>query len=145
MTARYNFALARLIAFVCGTGSQPVPVPGVDRVILANDRHQSAAENYTAALAYLALVICFLTAFMPLWAAAPLSLIAIEIPIYVFGIPFNNRRAVAAGYVLCGAAMSWYLILQPRWIRFAGYAFLAVLALNAVAWVIMGLLRNRIQ
>jgi hypothetical protein len=117
----------------------------VDHVILATDRHQSAAENYTASIGYLVLVTCFLAAFMPLWAAIPLSLIAIEIPIYVFGVPFNDRRAVGAGYVLCGAAMAWYLILQPRWIRFAGYAFFAVIALNAVAWVIMGLLRNRIQ
>ena len=41
---RHHFALARLIALVmekCGTGSQPVRLPaGVDRVILANDRHQ---------------------------------------------------------------------------------------------------------
>ena len=141
---RHNFALARLIA-KCGTGSQPVPPLGVDRVILANDRHQSAVENYSAAFGYLALLACFLGAFMPLFAAVPLSLVAIEIPIFAFGLPFNDRRITSAGYVLCGAAMAWYLVLQPRWIRFAGYAFFAVLALNAVAFLILWLLRNRVK
>ena len=141
MTSRHNFALARL---VCGTGSQPVQAPGVDRVILATDRHQSAVENYTAAFGYLALVACFLAAFMPLWAAIPLSPIVIQIPIYAFGLTFGNRRAVAAGYVLCGAAMAWVLVLQPWWIRFAGYTFFVVIALNAISFVILWLLRNRI-
>ena len=141
---RQNFALARLIALTCGTDSQPVPA-GVDRVILADDRHQNAAENHIAAFAYLALVVCFLAAFMPLLAAVPLSLIAIQIPVYVFGLPFRNRRINSIGYVLCGAAMAWYLVLQPRWIRFAGYAFFAVVALNAIAFVILLLLRGRLK
>ena len=163
MTSRHNFALARFVAFVlkCGTGSQPVrrpkggcfaaadglrthPTLGVDHVLLAVDRHQSAGENYTAAVWYLATLTCFLAAFMPFWAAIPLSLIAIQIPIFAFGLPFGNRRLTSAGYLLCGAAMAWYLVLQPRWIRFGGYAFFVVVALNAVAFVIMWLLRHRI-
>ena len=143
MTSRHNFALARLLS-ECG-GKSAALEPGVDRVILATDRHQSALENYTAAFGYLALVACFLAAFMPLWAAIPLSPIVIQIPIYAFGLTFGNRRAVAAGYMLCGAAMAWVLVLQPWWIRFAGYAFFAVIALNAVAFVILWLLRKRIQ
>jgi hypothetical protein len=141
---RNNFALARLIALAVPARAA-APQPGVDRVILASDRHQNAAEHYTAAFGYLALVVCFLAAFMPLLLAIPLSLIAIQIPIYAFGIPFNRRRAVAIGYVLCGAAMSWVLVLQPRWIRFAGWAFFAAVALNAVAAVIPLPLRNRNQ
>lgn len=138
---RNHFALARLIALAIPARAA-APQPGVDRVILANDRHQSAAEHYTTAFGYLALVACFLAAFMPLLLAIPLSLIAIELPIYAFGLPFNKRRAVAIGYVLCGAAMSWALVLQPRWIRFAGYLFFAAVALNAVAFVILWLLRK---
>ena len=141
---RNNVALARLIA-KCGTDSEPVPGPGIDHIILADNRNQSAAENYIIAFAYLALVTCFLAAFMPLLAAIPLSLIAIEIPTYAFGLPSNNARVIAAGYGLCGAGMAWYLALQPRWIRFAGYAFFAVVALNAVAFVILLLLRNRVK
>jgi len=99
----------------CGTGAadglRTRPTSTVDRVILA-DGHRSAVGYYSAAFGYLALVACFLAAFMPLWAAIPLSPIAIQIPIYTFGLAFGNRRAVAAGYVLCGAAMAWYLALQ---------------------------------
>src|SRR5262249_25855727 len=136
-------ALARLIALAVSTRAT-TPEPGVDRIILADNRYQSAVENYTAAIGYLALVSCFLAAFMPLYAAIPLSLIAIELPIYAFGLPFNNRRVVSIGYALCGAAMAVYLVLQPRWIRFGGYAYFGVMALNAVAFVIMWL-RHRIQ
>ena len=140
---RQNFAHARLIALTCGTDSQPVLAPGVDRVILANDRHQSAAENYTTAIGYLALTACFLAAFMPLLAAVPLSLIAVEIPLYLFGLLFNNRRINSIGYVLCGAAMAWYLVMQPRWIRFGGYVFFAAVALNVIAFIILLPMRNR--
>jgi len=140
---RQNFALARLIARL-GADSHAVPGPGVDRVILADDRHQSAAENYTASFSYLALVVCFLAAFMPLAAAIPLSLIVIQIPLYVFGLAFNDGRINAAGYVLCAAAMACYLVLQPGWIRFAGYAFFAVVAVNAVAFVILLPQRRRL-
>jgi hypothetical protein len=141
---RNNLALARLIAIALPARAA-APEPGVDRVILASDRYQNAAEHHIAAFGYLALVVCFLAAFMPLLLAIPLSLIAIQIPIYAFGIPFNKRRAVAIGYVLCGAAMSWVLVLQPGWIRFAGYVFFAVVALNAIAFVILLPLRNRTQ
>jgi len=141
---RQNFALARLIARL-GTGSHAVPGSGVDHVILADDRHQSAAENYTASFSYLALVACFLAAFLPLAAAIPLSLIVIQIPLYVFGLAFNDGRVNAAGYGLCGAAMAWYLALQPGWIRFAGYAFFAVIALNAVSFVILLPQRERLK
>ena len=81
---------------------------------------------------------------MPMAIAIPLSLIAIELPIFPFG-PFNKRRVTSVGYVLCGVAMAWVLVLQPRWIRFAGWAFFAVIALNAVAFAIIWPLRNRIR
>jgi hypothetical protein len=137
---RHNFALARLAAR--GAAGRRA-VSGVDRVILADDRHQSAAENYAVAFAYTAFAACFLAAFMPLVAAIPLSFIAIQIPTYVFGLPFNNRRVTGIGYLLCGFAMAWYLVLQARWIRFAGYAFFAAVALNAVAFLILLPLRER--
>jgi hypothetical protein len=140
---RHNFALACLIALIAKRDARPAP--GIDRVILADDRYQSAAENYLAAFGYLALVVCFLAAFMPIVAAVPLSLVAIELPLFAAGLPFGNRRLNSIAYVACGAAMAWYLALQPRWIRFAGYAFFAVLALNAIAFVVIWPLRRRIR
>jgi hypothetical protein len=142
---RHNFALARLLALVMKLGTASAPPLSVDRVILANDRHQSAAENYTAAAGYLALVACFLAAFIPLFAAVPLALVVIEIPIYAFALPFGNRRLTSIGYMLCGAAMAWYLVLQPKWFRFAGYTFFAVIALNAIAFAILWLLRKCVK
>jgi len=140
---RNNFALARLAA--AALNKSPHPVPGVDRVILADDRHQGAVENYIVAAGYQALVVCFLAAFVPLLVAIPLSLIAIQIPIYAFGLPSNNGRVVSIGYGLCAAAMSWVLVLQPRWIRFAGWAFFTALALNAIAFLILLPLRKRVE
>ena len=165
LPSRHRFALARLVAFVmltCGTGSQPVrrpkggrfaaadglrtrPTSDVDRLILAIDPDQSAIENYAASIWYLGSLTCFIAAFVPLLIAFPLALVVIEIPIYAFGLPFGNRRVTSAGYVLCGAGAAFYFALQPNWIRFPAYAFLGVIALNAIAFVIMWLLRRRVR
>ena len=144
LPSRHRFALARLVAFVmltCGTG----PTSDVDRLMLAIDPDQSTIENYAASIWYLGSLTCFLSAFVPLLIAFPIALIVIEIPIYAFGVPFGNRRVTSAGYVLCGAGAAAYFALQPTWIRFAAYAFLGVLALNAIAFVIMWPLRHRVR
>jgi len=146
LPSRHHFALARLVAYVMLAGGADDAMPnGVDRVILAKDRYQSAIENYTATVWYLAILVCFLAAFVPLIVALPLALMVVEIPIYAFGLPFRSRRITSMGYVLCGAAEAWYLALQRTWIRAGAYAFFGVVALNALAFVVMWLLRGRVR
>lgn len=144
LPSRHRFALARLVAYAKLLTSRPT-TPDVDRLILAIDPDQSAIENYAASIWYLGSLTCFIAAFVPLLIAFPIALIIIEIPIYVFGVPFGNRRITSAGYVLCGAGAAAYFALQPTWIRFAAYVFLGVLALNAIAFVIMWLLRHHVR
>lgn len=132
---RNNFALARLLALL-------MPSPQPENAILADDRYQSAVENYAVCIWFLATTTCFISAFVPLIVALPLALIAIQIPIYITGLLFNNRRVNSAFLMLCGAAAALYFASQPVWIRFAAYAFLGVLALNAIASVILWLLRK---
>jgi hypothetical protein len=123
MTARHQFALARLAALT----KRPVT---------------PAVEHYAVCIWFLATTTCFLAAFVPLILAFPLALIAVQIPIYVTGLLFNNRRVNSAFLMLCGTAAALYFASQPTWIRFAAYVFLGALALNAIAFVILVLLRK---
>jgi hypothetical protein len=144
MPSRHRFAIARLIAYVMLFVARP-KAPEADHMILAIDRDQSTVESYTTTIWYLGTLTCFLTAFVPVILAFPLALIVVEIPIYVFGLPFNNRRAVSMGYVACGAAASAYFAMQPTWLRFVAYGYFGMLALDAIAFMAMWLLRNRVR
>ena len=144
LPSRHRFAIARLIAYVMLLVARP-KLTEADHVILAIDRDQSAMENYAASIWYLGTLTCFLTSIVPVILAFPLALIVVELPIYAFGLPFNSRRAVSAGYLACGAAMSAYFALQPAWLRFVAYAYFGVLALDAIAFLAMWLLRNRVR
>ena len=89
---RNRFALAKLIAHVVRR-EESLPA-GVDRVLLADDRDQSRAENYTVCIWYCATTIVYIAVLLPLQfpvallAAIPLTAIAIEIPIYLRGNSF---------------------------------------------------------
>ena len=124
MTAQNHFALARLVA--CLTARPATP----------------AVEHYAVCIWFLASTTCFIAAWVPLLLAFPLALIAVEVPIHVTGLLFNNRRVNSFALMLCGAAAALYFASQPAWQRFAAYAFLGVLALNAIAFVILWLLRK---
>jgi hypothetical protein len=150
LPSRHRFALARLVAYAMLRFAPPKPMD-VDHLILSIDRDQSAAENYAAAAWYFATVLCFTAALLPLatpWAliaAFPLSLIVVQIPIYAAGLPFGNCRLTSIVYATCGAAASLYFASRPTWIRFPAYIYLGVLSLNAVAFVIMWLLRHQVR
>ena len=84
---RNRFALAKLISrFFPKEERTP---PGVDRVLLAPDRDQSAIENYTVCIWYCATVVVYIAALLPLQfpialiAAIPLAALAIQIPFYL--------------------------------------------------------------
>lgn len=138
--SRHHFALTRLIArFMRSKPDHTVTV------IYSVDRHQSAIENHTVAAWFTLSTACFIAAALPLvtpvalLVALPLSLLAIQLPIYVTGIPFNNPRVNAKFLMLCGAAAAAYFATQPGWVRFVAWSFLGVIALNAVAAIIVRL------
>ena len=143
LSSRHRFALARLVAFAMLTLHREAS--DADHLILAVDRDQSALETYTASVWYLAVLILFLAAFVPLLAALPLSLVVVEIPVYVFGLPFGRPRVTSAGYLLCGAGGASYLAFQPTWVRAGAYLFFGIVALNAIAFVVLWLLRHRVR
>jgi hypothetical protein len=138
MTGRNHFALARLIAFCV----RLPPRPQSEKVILAIDRHQSAAENYAVCIWFMATTTCFIAAYVPWILAFPLALIAVQIPISATGLVFNNPRVNGAFLMLCATVAALYFASQPAWQRFVAYVFLGVLALNAIAFVILWLLRR---
>jgi len=139
--ARHHFALARLVAHVMWRR----PAPAADDTIYFVDRHQSAIENHAVAAWFLLSMTCFIAAALPLSlplalvAAFPLAMLAIQIPIFITGLPFSNPRLNSKFMMLCGAAAALYSALQPGWVRFAGWAFLGVIALNAIAFVVVRL------
>jgi hypothetical protein len=146
LPSRHRFALPRLVAYtMLECGGKAATFEDVDHIILSIDRDQSTIENYGASIWYLTALTCFIAAFVPLVLALPIALIVVEIPIYAFGLPFGNRRITSAGYLLCGAGAALYFATQPSWMRFVAYAFLGVMALNAIASVIMWLLRHRVR
>ena len=150
LPSRHRYALARLIAFVMLPRPRPAALD-VDHLILSIDREQSALENHALAIWYLATTTCFLAALLPLampWAlvaAFPPALIVVEIPIYAVGLPFENRRVTSAAYLLIGATASLYFAGRATWVRFPAYVYLGVLALNAIAFVTLWLLRDRVR
>ena len=171
LPSRHHFALARLIALaMChpdperseGEGS-PAPgdsspssrlgmTPGtVDRVTFAVDRYQSTAENYAVSILFTTITTCYIAVLLPFWtpvaliAALPLALIAIQILVVGGGLVLSSMAANSAFMMLCAVAASLYFATRTTWVRFAAYAFLAVVALNALAYVVMWLLRDRVR
>ncbi len=142
LPSRHRFALFRLIAHVKTRAAKPQPREGLMLII---DRDQSAYEHYAISSWIVLTVACYLAATLfgswplPLGfaAALPASAIAIEIPVYVTGLAFNNARLNGIAFMLLMIAASVYLAVTDTWVRFAAWQFLALLALNAIVAVVL--------
>jgi len=150
LPSRHHFALARLFALAMLTTTPPPP-SDVDRIIFAVDRHQSTAENYAVSILFTVIVTCYVAALLPMAAplallvALPLAQIAIQILIVSGGLIVRSMAANSAFMMLSAVAASLYFATRTTWVRFPAYAFLAIVALNAVAFVVMWLLRDRVR
>lgn len=149
LPSRHHFALARLIALAM---CHPERSEGSsEHAMFAIDRHQSTAENYAVSILYTAITTCYIAALLPLWtpialvAALPLAMIAIQLLVIGGGLVLRTMAASSAFMMLCAVAASLYFATYTTWVRFPAYAFLAVVALNAVAYVVMWLLRDRVR
>ncbi|MEA2240185.1 MAG: hypothetical protein QOC81_4909 [Thermoanaerobaculia bacterium] len=159
LPSRHHFAIARLVAFLrlqLRADGRSVETP--EHLILPIDRDQSSAEIYAIAtwvfLTTASYFACLLPLPLPLalLAAIPLAFIAIHIPIVVGG-PLvrllagekNHVRTISA--ITMGALLisSLYIARTATWARVVAWLFLTVVAGNAIAAVILWMLRGRVQ
>jgi hypothetical protein len=158
LPSRFHFALARLLAMA---RSYATPArPDVDRVIYAIDRHQSAAEHYAVSIWVVVSVACYVASALPLKPAAAaaaslvLAPIVAQVPLVVIGVLvllFNRGRmrdSLAINSAACMTLLflaSAYFAQRRSPVRFVAWFFFVVVALNALAWVILALMRKRIR
>ena len=153
LPSRHNFALFRLGAFLRLRRAKPE----YRDVILVIDRHQSAFETWTVMCWLIATLACYLavTLFanwhvvLGLAVSLPLAIALLEVPAIVSALtiaPFTHDKIHVNGTVvmLLFAAASVYFATRPAWIRFVAWQFLALLALNAIAAVVVFALRDAI-
>ena len=132
LPARHRFALSRLIVFAVG---RYLPARmDVEHILLAVDRDQSAIENYTIAIWFLATSACYVAVVLPLsnpWsivAAIPIAAVLIQIP-----LAFGATSAILMALQFCAAA---YFATATGPIHYVAWLTLVVFAANAIAWVI---------
>lgn len=161
LPSRHNMALFRLAAWWKLRRTKPER----NDMILIIDRHQSATETWVVMSWAVLTTACYLSA--TLFASWPTPLgIAVGVPIAIAGLEVpallsalliaplwrmaTRRERVdsidvnGAVVMLLFTAASAYFAMRPSWIRFVGWQFLIVLALNAIAAAIVFLLRDSI-
>jgi hypothetical protein len=154
LPSRYYLAMFRLAAFLRGRASEPQPAD----VILFVDRFQSTAEMFSVAIAALATATCYIAATLfrswPVPAAlavsVPIALIALHLPFFALAPavitlePETRLRTQSAGMMLIFIALSAWFATSESWARFAAWVVLAFACVNAVAAIILVLLRDRV-
>lgn len=160
LPSRHRFALARLIALIA-LRREKRPVPLNQRLVVPIDRDQSSLENYAISFWLMTTLTSYLLVlFRPaLWILTPfLAAVLIQIPFYFSGLLVapvlraitgklseKNHRlntiSLFATFALVSAWFAWTL----TWARFVAYFFFAVLAANALAFVVMLALRGVVR
>lgn len=155
LPSRFNFALFRLFAYARLQALKPVTRPGL---LLAVERHQSAAENYIVCVAMIVLVTFYFAAILattmltlPAFVlAVPAAIIAIQAHIALSGLIMRNFRKIEAIagdsvlFMITAIAAAVYFATGDSAALWAARAFLLVVVLNAIAAVVVFALRNRI-
>jgi hypothetical protein len=152
MPSRHTFALARLVSLFRIRASRPEAA----EVAIVVDRHQSAAENFAVGGWVLITLAAFNTAVLSKWipipaallVSIPLALLMLQVPIVIIGLVFlrrpNNLRLNSIVLMTLMTLAATHFARAQSWVRFVAWQFLAVLALNAIAAVIVLLLRGTI-
>ena len=140
LPARFHFAIFKLAAFVRMKFVTPRERRGVLIVI---DRDQSAVEHYIISAWITALVICFLSAIMPVILAIPLATIIIQIPLFTI-CRSNIDTSSWLMFTLVGIAAA-YLLHRHTWIRFVALSYFLIIAINLLAAAIMMLLHSDVR
>jgi ABC-type transport system involved in cytochrome bd biosynthesis fused ATPase/permease subunit len=139
LPSRFHHGLFRLFAFVRMYGTAPRERRGI---MLAIDPDQSTGEQYAIALWTTATVSCFFAAFLPLAVAIVLAPLALLIPLFIFSRGLRFHSILFMTLISIAAA---YFAMKPIWIRYVAWQFLALMALNAIAALIMLPLRGQVR
>ncbi len=154
LPSRHNFALFRLLAYVRLRNARPEPAA----VILGVDRHQSNTETWLVTVWVLLMATIFIAAVfaVPLALSFILAVAGFQVALITSGLtlaPLWNAatrldtpgvKVSSFAIMALLAAAAAYCATRPTWVRFAGWHFLSMLALNAIAAVIVFLLRGPI-
>lgn len=151
LPSRHHYALAKLIAFAVShaASSEASPVPS-KRYAFPIDRDQSTPENFAVAAWISATALIETAVLLPFrpWISVLIALLAtpwlLQVPLYTVGIVTGNRKLTSAATFMVLVIASSFVAMMPTPARFAAWAFFGVLALNAMAWVIVQLLRKPI-
>jgi hypothetical protein len=152
LPSRHRFALSRLIAFVISSRRKAHP----PHTIYTIDHDQSAAEAHTASAIYLIATICYIAALLPfslpvaIVVALPLTMIAMQIPIYLSGAVFlptwQNKLAWHSLMMMTLLlAASAYIGSLDSWARYVAWSVLTLFFLNALAAAVMLALRDQVR
>jgi hypothetical protein len=157
LPSRHRFALARLIAFVRLRSERPA-ADRPEHLVLPIDRDQSAVEVYTIAVWVFLTTASYFAASLPLplllaiLAAIPLTFLALHVPVVGGGLALrlllgdkDHVSIISAGGMAMLLIWSLFVARSATWARYAAWFFLAVLAGNGVAKVILWLLNPRVQ
>jgi hypothetical protein len=158
LPSRHRFALAQLIAFARLRRGEQQDASIPDHLILAVDRDQSAAEVYAVAVWVFVTVAAYLAAFLSIplplaiIAAIPLASIVLHVPIVVGGPilrlilgDHDHVKIVSVGTMFLLTVWSFYVARGDSWARFVAWLWVAVLACNTIAAVILWLLRAAVR
>ncbi|MEA2166679.1 MAG: hypothetical protein QOK37_4806 [Thermoanaerobaculia bacterium] len=158
LPSRHHFALARLLAFVQLRWSKGAGSPTPEHLILSIDRDQSAAEHYCAAMWTVLTTASYIAVLLPLrmpfafFIAVPLAFFAIHIPVVGGGLILrllagdeNHVTFVSVGAMGMLFLWSAYVARTALWARFVAWFFFAVVATNAVSWLLLRLLRAQVR
>lgn len=158
LPSRHRFALAQLAAFARLRRGEPQDADGPDHLILHVDRDQSAAESYAVAVWVFVTVAAYLAAILPMplplaiIVAIPLASIVIHIPIVVGGPALrlilgdnDHVKIVSVGTMSLLTVWSFYMARGDSWARLVAWFFFAILACNAIAALILWLLRAEVR
>jgi peptidoglycan/xylan/chitin deacetylase (PgdA/CDA1 family) len=99
---------------------------------------------YSVATWVVLTVTCYFAAILWWPLALPAAVLALQIEIIIAGLSLgsgNNLRAQSMILMFLLIAASVYFATTATWVRFAAWQFLALIALNAIAGVIIGRIR----
>lgn len=159
LPSRYSLAMFRLYAFF---RASTAPAEEHPEIVLSVETHQAAAEAFLTAAAgfvmsyvYIADVLTeVLPVLVAILLALPVTSIAIQIPLYVFGLTLTpllrlvlrkqqSLSITSALYFLLFAASSVVMLGRSMPARVVAWAFFVACALELVSKVIAFALRER--
>ena len=156
LPGRHRFALFRLVSYFV---LRAVGRQDKRGIALAIDPDQSTMESYSVAAWLMIVLTCF--AFVPLQSVMPAAIAAVLAVIaasaflhmsvlWAIVLPARWRHENHIGLnsfmtMLFVTAFAAYFASWPTWIRYVALAFLATVALNAIAAAVAWLMRERLE